>query len=219
MRLVVATRSQHKMREIREILADVPDLVLLDLDEAGVSYSPREEELEPFDTFEENASSKAGYFQARTGLPTVADDSGLEVDALGGAPGVRTKRFAPGDDLDGEARDQANNTYLLKSLDGVSREGRRAKYVCVAALVWSDGSVETFRGEAPGIVMETPRGAGGFGYDPIIEDEASGRSFAELTAEEKNARSHRGRAFRAMGTALKESGHAEPRDDADAKGN
>jgi XTP/dITP diphosphohydrolase len=202
MNLVVATRSQHKMREIREILAGIPGLELFDLEEAGVAYTAEEEDLEPFETFEENASSKARYFRSKTGLPTVADDSGLEVEALAGAPGVRTKRFAPGTDLEGEARDRANNAHLLKSLDGVSREKRRARYVCVAALAWSEEKVETFRGEAPGIVMDSPRGGRGFGYDPIIEDEASGKSFAELTPDEKNARSHRGRAFRAMGAAL-----------------
>jgi XTP/dITP diphosphohydrolase len=202
MRLVVATRSQHKMGEIREILAPVPSLELLDLDEAGVAYSPEEEDLEPYETFEENAASKAEYFRERTGLPTVADDSGLEVDALEGAPGVRTKRFAPGDDLEGEARDQANNAHLLSKLDGEPPENRGARYVCVAALSWDGSSVDTYRGEAPGVVLDKPRGGGGFGYDPIILDEESGKSFAELTAEEKNARSHRGRAFRALGDAL-----------------
>ena len=198
MRLVVATRSLHKMKEIREILADVPDLELLDLDDAGVDYSPEEEELEPYETFEENAHSKALYFRRKTELPTVADDSGLEVDALNGAPGVRTKRFAPGDDLEGEARDQANNAHLLRKLEGQSPDARGARYVCVAALVREVGDVDTFRGEAPGIVLEEARGGGGFGYDPIILDESSGKSFAELTADEKNSRSHRGRAFRAL---------------------
>lgn len=203
MRLVVATRSQHKMREIREILADISDLEILDLDDAGVAYSPEEEGLEPFETFEENASSKAGYFRRITGSPTVADDSGLEVDALNGAPGVRTKRFAPGDDLEGEARDRANNAHLLASMKGKPPEARGARYVCVAALAWGPEEIDTYRGEAPGIVLEEPRGFAGFGYDPIILDEASGRSFAELSPDEKNARSHRGRAFRAMAEALK----------------
>jgi XTP/dITP diphosphohydrolase len=203
MRLVVATRSVHKMREIREILADVPGLEVLDLTDAGVEYSPLEEELEPFDSFEANASSKARYYLEKTGLPTVADDSGLEVDFLEGGPGVRTKRFAPGDDLEGKARDQANNAHLLHLLDGVPQPARGARYVCVAALIVEDGELRTFRGEAPGVVMEAARGGGGFGYDPIILDEASGKSFAELTADEKNARSHRGRAFRALGEALK----------------
>lgn len=203
MHLIVATRSQHKMREIRKILADVPELEISDLDAAGVAYDPREEELEPFDTFEENAVSKAMYFFRKTGLPTVADDSGLMVDALGGGPGVRTKRFAPGEDLEGEARDQANNAYLLERLAGVTEDRRGARYVCVAALVGVEEAPRTFRGEAAGRVLTAPRGDGGFGYDPIIQDEISGKAFAELTPEEKNDRSHRGKAFRALGDHLK----------------
>ncbi len=203
MRLVVATRSRHKMREIGQILADVPDLELLSLDEAGVAYSPEEEGLEPFDTFEENAASKARYFQRLSGLPTVADDSGLEVESLEGGPGVRTKRFAPGEDLEGKERDEANNRHLLRLMEGVPPSQRGARYVCVAALAWDADGIEAFRGEAPGRVLETPRGSSGFGYDPIILDTRSGRSFAELSPEEKNERSHRGRAFRALARALK----------------
>jgi len=202
-RLVVATRSKHKMEEIRRILSDVQGLQLLDLDDAGVEYHPAEERLEPYDTFEENAASKASYFFGKSGLPTVADDSGLEVDALDGGPGVRTKRFAPGEGLEGEARDQANNAHLLHLLTGVPGGERGARYVCVAALAMGKGEVRTFRGEAPGRVLEEGRGHRGFGYDPIILDEASGRSFAELTPEEKNDRSHRGRAFRSLGAFLK----------------
>lgn len=202
-RLLVATRSKHKMAEIRRILSDVQGLELLDLDDAAVEYNPDEERLEPYDTFEENAASKASYFFGKTGLPTVADDSGLEVDALDGGPGVRTKRFAPGEDLEGEARDQANNAHLLHLLKGVPWGERGARYVCVAALAMGEGPVRTFRGEAPGRVLEEGRGYRGFGYDPIILDEASGRSFAELTPEEKNDRSHRGRAFRSLGAFLK----------------
>jgi len=202
MRLLVATRSIHKMREIKEILSPVPNLEVMSLDDAGVPYVPEEEGLEPHDTFEENARSKAEYFRAKSGLPTVADDSGLEVEALGGRPGVRTKRFAPGDDLEGDARDQANNRYLLELLSGKPPEERSARYVCVAALALDQDSVEIYRGEAPGIVLEAPRGGGGFGYDPVIQDQRSGKSFAELTPEEKNERSHRGRAFRALAEAL-----------------
>jgi XTP/dITP diphosphohydrolase len=192
------------MREIREILSEVPDLEVVDLKEAGIPFADEEESLEPFPTFEENARSKAVYFQGRTGCPTVADDSGLEVDALGGAPGVRTKRFAPGEDLDGEDRDRANNAHLLEVMRHVPPEDRGARYVCVAALAWDPERVEVFRGEAEGRVLETGRGGGGFGYDPIILDEETGLSFAELSPAEKNAKSHRGRAFRALGRALQE---------------
>lgn len=192
------------MGEIRRILADVADLRLLDLDEAGVAYDPAEEDLEPFDTFEENARSKADYFHARTGMATVADDSGLEVDALDGAPGVRTKRFAPDTGLDGQARDDANNRHLVERLAGVPAEKRGARYVCVAVVV--DGSADpvVVRGEAEGRIVDRPRGDGGFGYDPHFFDPDLGRTYAELSGPEKNARSHRGRAFRALAAALKE---------------
>lgn len=203
MELVVATRSAHKMREIRRILAGVPDLRVLDLEEAGVPYEEAEDDLEPWDTFEANARSKAEYFRAKTGLPTVADDSGLEVDALDGAPGVRSKRFAPGD-AEGETRDEANNRHLLALLEGRPERERGARYVCVAVLV--DGSDEAVvcRGEAEGRIMTSPRGVGGFGYDPLFFDPELGRGFAEITRDEKNARSHRGAAFRALAARLLE---------------
>jgi XTP/dITP diphosphohydrolase len=209
MRLVVATRSPDKMREIRQILSDVKDLELMSLEEAQVPYSPEEEELEPFDTFEENAKSKACYFGEKSGLPTVAEDSGLEVDALGGRPGVRTKRFAPGD-LEGRERDAANNAHLLKLMAGVPVEERTARYVCVAALALTPRQVELFRGEAPGRVLEAPRGTSGFGYDPVMFHDESDRSYAELTPQEKNALSHRGKAFRLMARALRELGQGRP---------
>jgi XTP/dITP diphosphohydrolase len=204
MRLLLATRSAHKVGEIREILADVPDLDLVDLDQAGVAPSADEDHIEPHDTFEENAVSKARYFHALTGLPTVADDSGLEVDALGGAPGVLSKRFAPGEDREGLARDLANNRYLISQLHGVRPEDRGARYVCVAALVEPGRPPSLFRGEAPGRIVDEPRGSGGFGYDAHVVDPASGRTYAELSPGAKNRRSHRGRAFAALGRALRE---------------
>lgn len=206
MKLLVATRSKQKMSEIRRILADVPDLELLDLDHAGVPYSPEEEELEPFDTFEENAHSKASHFQSISGLPTVADDSGLEVEALDGRPGVHTKRFAPVEGLEGEELDQANNAHLLALLAGKPPEERGARYVCVAVLVRGWGEAFTFRGEAPGLILKSPVGENGFGYDPIFYDEELGLTFAQISQEEKNARSHRGAAFRALARHLMEDG-------------
>jgi XTP/dITP diphosphohydrolase len=204
MKLVVATRSAHKVGEIREILSAVSDLELLDLDQAGVVKTAAEDELEPYLTFEENALSKARYFHGLTGLPTVADDSGLEVDALGGAPGVLSKRFAPDEGLDGLARDLANNRHLIAKLRGVEAEGRGARYVCVAALVENGREPLLFRGEAPGRIVDEPRGEGGFGYDAHMLDLVSGKTYAELPAAAKNARSHRGRAFAALGVALRE---------------
>lgn len=201
MDLLVATRSFHKMREIRRILGEVPGLRILDLPGAGIPPNPAEDGLEPFDTFEENSLSKARYFHEQSGLVTVADDSGLAVDSLGGAPGVRSKRFAPDTGLNGELRDRANNDYLLELLGDRPLPERRAKYVCVAALVGL-GAEATFRGEAPGLILGIPKGRGGFGYDPLFFDQKLGETFAQLSANAKNARSHRGRAFRAMADHL-----------------
>jgi XTP/dITP diphosphohydrolase len=202
MKLVVATRSRQKMREIRKILAVVPGLEVLDLDEAGVPADPAEEDLEPFDTFEENARSKARWFHARSGLPTVADDSGIVVDALDGAPGVRSKRFSPEEGLTGLDRDRANNAYLVERLADVPPEERTAHYVCVAVLVDGEAEPLVCRGEAAGLILDEPRGENGFGYDPFFFDPDLGCTFAEISRDEKNERSHRGRAFRALAAAL-----------------
>jgi XTP/dITP diphosphohydrolase len=199
--LLVATRSAGKMREIRRILAEVEGLRVLDLDEAGIAESPEEEDLEPFDTFEENARSKARYFHAKSGLPTVADDSGIAVDALDGAPGVRSKRFAPAG-LKGAAQDQANNRFLVEWLRNVPAAERTARYVCVAVLVDGSGREILTRGEAEGRIVDEPRGSGGFGYDPHVLVPELGRTFAELTADEKDTRSHRGAAFRKLADEL-----------------
>jgi XTP/dITP diphosphohydrolase len=190
------------MREIRRILAEVEGLRVLDLDEAGIAPSPEEDDLEPFDTFEENARSKARYFHAKSGLPTVADDSGIAVDALDGAPGVRSKRFAPVG-LEGAAQDQANNRFLVERLQIVPAAERTARYVCVAVLVDGSGREILVRGEAEGRIVDEPRGSGGFGYDPHVWVPELGRTFAELTPEEKDARSHRGGAFRKLADELR----------------
>ncbi len=203
MKLLVATRSPHKLREIRRILADVPGLELVGPDDAGIAPDPVEETLEPFHTFEANAASKARYFQRLGGLPAVADDSGLAVDALDGAPGVRSKRFAPGD-AEGLERDLANNAHLLRVLDGTPDAARTARYVCCVALVPETGAdAVVFRGEAEGVILTEGRGEGGFGYDPLFFDPELGRTFAEIDAEAKNARSHRGKAFRALAQHLR----------------
>ncbi len=190
------------MREIRRILADVPDLEVLSLADAGIVESSEEEGLEPYETFEENARSKAAYFHERSGLPTVADDSGIVVDALGGAPGVRSKRFAPERWREGRSGDEANNLFLVHSLRSVPPEERTARYVCVAVLV-GDGDQEILtRGTSEGRIVDEPRGAGGFGYDPYVLVPDLGRTFAELAPEEKDARSHRGEAFRKLASVL-----------------
>ena len=208
MNLLLATRSPHKAREVAQILAAAgAGLRLVTLEDESIPYSPAEESLEPFDTFEENAASKARHFARLSGLATVADDSGLEVDALGGCPGVRTRRFAPRERYPGLPRDEANNRYLVDRLRGVPSAQRGARYVCVACFFDPlTGRTAHFRGEAPGRILERPRGTGGFGYDPIFFDDEARRSYAELTAGEKDERSHRGRAFRALARFLASSG-------------
>ena len=190
------------MREIRRILAAVPELEVLSLDDAGIPESPGEEGLEPYDSFEENARSKATYFHGKSGLPTVADDSGIVVDALDGAPGVRSKRFAPEFWREGRTEDEANNLYLVHRLKDVPPEERTARYVCVAVLVDGPDDEILTRGESEGRIVDQPRGRGGFGYDPYVLVPELGRTFAELTPDEKDARSHRGRAFRALVKAI-----------------
>jgi len=180
----------------------VPGLRVIDLDSAGIAKDPAEEELEPYDTFEENARSKAEYFQAKSGMPTVADDSGLAVDALGGAPGVRSKRFAPDRGLNGKELNQANNEHLLAQLGDLDLAARTGRYVCAAVLVGAQELPVVVRGEAEGLILGQPRGDGGFGYDPFFFDPKVGKTFAELDMEQKNARSHRGKAFRALAEEL-----------------
>lgn len=203
--LLLATRSADKSREIGAILAEAGcGVEVRSLDEARVPWSGREEAIEDRDSFLGNANAKAEYFSRLTGLPTVADDSGLEVLSLLGAPGVRSKRFAPGAiSLSGKALDEANNAELLRRLAGAPPERRRASYVCVAVLVRRPGGVPmSFEGRCWGRILDEPRGSGGFGYDPLFYFEELGRSFAELTLEEKNRVSHRGEAFRKLAAHL-----------------
>ncbi len=202
MDLLVATRSRDKMGEIRRILGAVPELRLIDLESAGIAKDPAEEDLEPYETFEENARSKAEYFFTKSGIATVADDSGLAVDALGGAPGVRSKRFAPDRGLEGSELDQANNEHLMMRLGGLDLAARTGRYVCAAVLVLPPGEPIVVRGEAEGLILGQPRGHEGFGYDPYFFDPQVGKAFAELDASQKNARSHRGKAFRALAAEL-----------------
>ena len=190
--LVLATRSLGKLHELRPMLAAY-GIETTTLDAAGVPERPEEDALERFETFEENALAKARYFFERAGgRPTVADDSGLEVAALGGRPGVRTKRWSGRTDLAGRALDAANNARMLGELSGVT--DRRARYVCVAAYVDRDGE-RVFRGESTGRIIHGLRGTGGFGYDPLFLSDDLGETFAEATIEDKERVSHRGRAF------------------------
>jgi XTP/dITP diphosphohydrolase len=188
--LVVATRNEHKLRELAEILAGVE---LEPLPE-GVELPPEEGE-----TFAANALAKARAAHAASGRAAIADDSGIEARALGGAPGVRSARFAGPD-----ATDEQNLERLLRELDGAV--DRRLSYVCVLAYLDEEGRERLFEGRCDGVLASEPRGSGGFGYDPAFVPVDTGpddpRTMAELTAEEKHAISHRGRAARALAEFL-----------------
>ena len=205
-RLVVATRSAHKLAELRTLL-DVSGTELLSLDDLGVEGDVDETGA----TFEANAALKARHAARTTGLPALADDSGIEVDALDGGPGVRTRRYA-GED----ATDEQNNSKLLQALDGLSPDRRGARYVCVLALALpaergprGGQPLTVVRGSCRGRIARAPRGSGGFGYDPIFEPSSEppgGRTLGEWSQEAKNAISHRGAAARRMTPILRRHG-------------
>jgi XTP/dITP diphosphohydrolase len=190
-RLLIGSGNPGKQREYRELLAGL-DLELVTPDQ--LDPEPAEPE-ESGTTFAENASHKARLYAAASGLRTVADDSGLEVDALHGAPGLRSRRFF-GDDASATER----NSKLLALLDGV--EARGARFVCVTALASPDGRVELFDGEVRGEIANAPRGEHGFGYDPLFVIAGDGRTMAELPHEEKHRVSHRGLAAAKLRTYL-----------------
>lgn len=192
-RVLVATRSSHKLEEIRELLSDLRYEVV-SLKEIGEEERPEEEGIEEFESFEENALAKARYFQARTDRFTMADDSGLCVDALDGGPGVHTKRFAPEALARRWGRDEANNRYLLEKLHGVPDEERTARYRCAIA-VYDGSRCRIWSGSVEGRIAREPRGTGGFGYDPLFVVPEHGKTFAELPAQVKNSMSHRARAL------------------------
>jgi XTP/dITP diphosphohydrolase len=200
-RLVLASRSQHKVGELQELLG-LSDVVLVTPDEVGIEGEP----VEDADSFTGNAEIKVRYYAERSGLPTLADDSGLEVDALHGGPGVYTKRYAGPD-----ATDEDNNSKLLSELDGLPAEQRGARYRCVLAFLDpTAGGEPVFRvGAFEGRIATERRGTGGFGYDPIFEpvDEApGGRTVGQMSSQEKHALSHRGQAARAMAEYLEGEG-------------
>lgn len=193
--VLVATRNRGKLRELRPLLA-AADYEAIDLDAAGVTPMAAEDAVECYATFAENALAKARYFhEASGGLPTLADDSGLAVDALGGEPGVRSRRWSGRTDLTGAALDAANNAHLQAALAGIASRG--ARFVCAAAFV--DGSSEVVReGETTGRILASPRGSRGFGYDPYFLSDELGVTFAEAEPAAKAEISHRGRAVRAV---------------------
>lgn len=194
-RVVLATRSAGKLRELRALLQDAgfDPVALTDL---GIADSAEEESIEIHDSFRENSAAKARYFYDRCGgLPVLADDSGLEVLALGGRPGVRSKRWSERTDLSGQALDDANNAKLMRELSTVG--DRSARYVCEAA--WADAEgTRVARGEVVGRITHDARGANGFGYDPYFYSDELQKTFAEASLEEKARVSHRARAVRAL---------------------
>jgi XTP/dITP diphosphohydrolase len=206
--LVVATRSPDKLREIGQMLEGIPDLRVLDLEGAGLSWEPEEEHIEVFDTFRGNAEAKARYYAGRSGELTLADDSGICVDALGGAPGVYSKRFSGRTDLGGAELDRANNTLLLQRLRDLPQAPRTAHYLCTIALVHpAAGREAVVQGRCDGIVLPEPRGAGGFGYDPLFWLPREEATFAQLAPARKNEISHRARAVRAAAVLLADPLH------------
>lgn len=201
MRLIIASNNAHKIREIRQILGPRFDEIL-SLSEAGI----RHETVEDGHTFLENAVKKAREIAALTGTAALADDSGLCVDALDGAPGIYSARFCGhhGDDAE-------NNRTLLTRMRQAAAEGRTecgAHYTCAVALVYADGTAVTAEGYLYGRILTAPRGTGGFGYDPLFVPEGQERTLAEFTHEEKNALSHRARALAALLARLDGVAHA-----------
>jgi XTP/dITP diphosphohydrolase len=194
MEIVLATRNKKKVEEIRRITTGLP-ITVLSLDD----FPQCPDTVEDRDTFEGNAVKKALEVAICTGKPALADDSGLEVDALGGAPGVYSARYA----ADAESgNDPKNYLKLLKDLTNIPSQERGARFVCCLALAYPDGRTQTFFGYAEGQIGREPHGKKGFGYDPVFYPQGYDRTFAEMTAEEKDALSHRGKALEKLAEFL-----------------
>jgi XTP/dITP diphosphohydrolase len=201
-KVLAATRNVGKQREIRRMLAP-SGLEIVFPDDIWLRETSAGDALEQAESFEANARRKAEYFGRLSSLPTFADDSGLEVFSLGGAPGVHSKRWAgakgPPDEVDA-----ANNAELLRRLAGAPERQRAARYRCVLVFLRTPDSVPTIcHGDCTGRILEAPRGSDGFGYDPLFFSEELGKTFGEASAEEKDRVSHRGRALRALAKSLK----------------
>ena len=195
-RVLLASRNPDKLSEIRDLLAEDPIEVVSPLD-LGIEEDPTEADIECWDGFTANALAKAAWFRARSGLPTLADDSGLCVDALNGGPGVHSRRFAPIDMIDDAGQNAANNRHLLALLDGRPADERGAHFCCAVAFLDDRLRIVT-NGRVDGSIASAERGKGGFGYDPLFIVPGSGRTFGELPANVKAELSHRARAVRAM---------------------
>ena len=193
--MIAASSNAHKIKEIQSIMSKF-GVKVVSRKEAGVPEFEIEEDGE---TFEENSLKKAEAIMKATGKLTVADDSGLMVDYLGGAPGVYSARFA-GEECD----DEKNNEKLLKHLEGLPAEDRKAKFVSVITLMFPDGNTIVARGESPGRIIETPTGENGFGYDPLFVPDGLSKTFAQLSDKEKNSISHRARALEKLEEILTE---------------
>ena len=191
-KLLIATRNKGKMRELRQLLSGAP-YEIASLDDLGIA----DEIEETGATFEENAALKAEGYSLLSGLLTLADDSGLEVDALGGAPGVRSARYAGAD-----ASDSDRVSLLLKNLEGTLADDRSARFRCVIAISAPGERTRLYSGVCEGRIAAEPRGDNGFGYDPIFDFPELGMTMAELPSERKNALSHRARAAKKAAAAL-----------------
>lgn len=184
MKVILASKNAHKLTELSEILSQLGFEIALeseygldiDVDETGT-------------TFEENSFLKADAVMRASGLPVLADDSGLMVDCLGGAPGVYSARYGH------KNSDAERIEYLLENMKDIPQQERTARFVCVITCLWPDGRRIVARGECPGVILTAPKGAGGFGYDPVFYLPERGKTYAELAPEEKNAVSHRARAL------------------------
>lgn len=194
-RIIAASSNAHKIKEIQTIMGKF-GMEVVSRKDAGV---PDFEIVEDGETFEENSLKKAMEIMNATGEITVADDSGLVVDYLGGAPGVYSARFA-GEECD----DNKNNEKLIKLLDGLTGDDRKAKFVSVITLVYPDGEILVARGECPGRIISVPTGENGFGYDPLFVPDGCEKTFAQLTDEEKNQISHRAKALEKLEKLLAE---------------
>ena len=200
MKVVLASKNRHKLVEISKIMEKL-DIQLVLQSDLGVDIDVEETGK----TFEENSFLKAEAVMKATGLPALADDSGIAVDALNGEPGIYSARYGFDDSLD----DWGRLLLLLKNTENVPDGQRQAQFVCVITLVTPEGQVIQARGEAHGELLREAAGQGGFGYDPIFYYPPYGKTFAEVTAEEKNAVSHRAVALRLMYEKMKEAGYAD----------
>jgi XTP/dITP diphosphohydrolase len=194
MKLAIATRNQDKVREIEPLFRGTP-IRLVSLTDLDLEHKPEEEGVERYTSFAQNALAKAQYFHDRTGLPMMAEDSGIVVDALDGEPGYRSKRYAPPEMQAEFGVDKANNLYLLRRMRDVPDGQRTAHFHCAVAVVLED-ETRLFAGRVHGVLLREPRGEGGFGYDPLFFLPERGVTTAQLTVAEKNEISHRGQAIR-----------------------